>query len=444
MLVVPFFMVVILLLLQHPRHLFYVLVFSIPWSVEYNFSSTLSTDFPDEPLMLLTAFATIILLIKERKNLSKLQLHPLLFLVLLQLAWALITVISSTHILVSVKYVLAKSWYLLAFVAMPLYIFKEEKEIKRSAIILAVSMLLFMCLALIRHEQYHWTFEKINDALHPFFKNHVNYSALLVCMVPLLIAFIKNTQRRPARFFLIFTFLITIAALYLSYARGAWLALIIGVISYWLLQKKCLVISFIFFLSLCIAAVFWLKNNDRYLTYSPDYKSTIFHTNFEEHLVATYRMKDLSTAERYYRWIAGVRMLKDSWKTGFGPNTFYENYKSYAVPAFKTWVSKNEEHSTVHNYFLLLLIEQGVGGFFLFVMLLIFSFLYAQRIYHRTQSKFWKSTIAATTAILTMICTVNFLSDMIETDKVGSIFYLCIATLVTADIKTRAMKTENS
>lgn len=437
-------MVVILLLLQHPRHLFYVLVFSIPWSVEYNFSSTLSTDFPDEPLMLLTAFATIILLIQERKKLRKLQLHPLLFLVLLQLAWALITVISSTHILVSVKYVLAKSWYLLAFVAMPLYIFKEEKEIKRSAIILEVSMLLFMCLALIRHEQYHWTFEKVNDALHPFFKNHVNYSALLVCMVPLLIAFIKNTQRRPARFFLIFTLLITIAALYLSYARGAWLALIIGVISYWLLQKKCLVISFIFFLVLCIAAVFWLKNNDRYLTYSPDYKSTIFHTNFEEHLVATYRMKDLSTAERYYRWIAGVRMLKDSWKTGFGPNTFYENYKSYAVPAFKTWVSKNEEHSTVHNYFLLLLIEQGVGGFFLFVMLLIFSFLYAQRIYHRTQSKFWKSTIAATTAILTMICTVNFLSDMIETDKVGSIFYLCIATLVTADIKTRAMKTENS
>jgi hypothetical protein len=32
-----------------------------------------------------------------------------------------------------------------------------------------------------------------------------------------------------------------------------------------------------------------------------------------------------------------------------------------------------------------------------------------------------------------MECVINFLSDLIETDKVGSIFYLCIAVLVIAD-----------
>jgi hypothetical protein len=36
-----------------------------------------------------------------------------------------------------------------------------------------------------------------------------------------------------------------------------------------------------------------------------------------------------------------------------------------------------------------------------------------------------------------MQCTVNFLSDLIETDKVGSVFYLCLAFLVIADAKTR-------
>jgi O-antigen ligase len=43
-----------------------------------------------------------------------------------------------------------------------------------------------------------------------------------------------------------------------------------------------------------------------------------------------------------------------------------------------------------------------------------------------------------------MQCVINFLSDMIETDKVGSVFYLCLATLVIADIKTRKGKSNLS
>jgi O-antigen ligase len=434
---VPFVVVLVLYLVQYPKYLFYLLIASVPWSVEYSFSATLATDFPDEPFMLLTAFVAIILLIHKRKNWRQKSLHPLLFLILIQLAWTVVAIISSTNILISLKYLLAKSWYLLAFVAMPIYLLKSEKEIKRSAIVLSVSMLFCMCIVLIRHGQYNWTFEKVNEALHPFFRNHVNYSALLVCMVPLLIAFIKKSFSKKVKFFLIGILLITIAALYFSYARGAWLALFTGLISYWLLRKRVLLFSFVFFFFTCFITIFWLKGNDRYLDFSPDYKSTIFHTNFEEHLVATYQMKDLSTAERYYRWVAGVRMIKDSWKTGFGPNTFYDNYKSYAVPAFKTWVSKNEEHSTVHNYFLLLIIEQGVVGLLLFLLLLGYLFWYAQKIYHRTQDGFWRTTVASIAAILTMVCTVIFLSDLIETDKVGSVFYLCIATLIVADINTR-------
>jgi O-antigen ligase len=119
--------------------------------------------------------------------------------------------------------------------------------------------------------------------------------------------------------------------------------------------------------------------------------------------------------------------------TGFGPTTFYSNYKSYTVPLFRTWVSGNKEKSTVHNYFLLLLIEQGIPGLLLFLFLLGVSFWYAQKIYRRTESIFWRATVSAVGAILLMQCTVNFLSDLVETDKVGSVFYLCVAVLVMAD-----------
>jgi O-antigen ligase len=188
-----------------------------------------------------------------------------------------------------------------------------------------------------------------------------------------------------------------------------------------------------------VAAVFWLRSNDRFLHYANDYRTTIFHTNFEEHLIATYKLKDMSTAERFYRWVAGVRMIKDGWRTGFGPNTFYENYKSYALPAFKTWVSKNEERSTLHNYFLLQLVEQGVIGLLLFLSLIAAMLWYVQTIYRRTSDRFWKVTMAATASIIIMLCVINFLSDMIETDKVGSVFYLCVAVIIVADRKTRSL-----
>jgi O-antigen ligase len=184
--------------------------------------------------------------------------------------------------------------------------------------------------------------------------------------------------------------------------------------------------------------VFWLSSNDRYLHYAHDYRTTIFHKNFQEHLIATYKLKDVSTAERFNRWIAGVRMIKDNWLTGIGPNTFYYNYKPYAIPAFRTWVSDNKEHSTIHNYFLFVLIEQGVPGLLLFLFIIGAMIYYAEKIYHHTEDKFYKATALACGVLTMMIVAVNFLSDLIETDKVGSLFFLCLAILVSIDLKTRS------
>lgn len=437
-LVLPLCILITLLLLQHPQYLLYALMISIPWSIEYNFTPSLGTDLPDEPLMLLAALVAIILLILNRNRLSAQQfLHPLVFIIILQFAWTGFTVFTSTEKLLSLKYLLAKGWYLLSFVVLPLFLFVDEKVLKKAACFLAFSMLAFMAYALVSHSQYNWTFERINDALDPFYRNHVNYSALLVFTVPIQIAVIQLTTSRKLKAFFIFVFVVCLVALYFSYARGAWLAFFIAIAGYWLIRQRLLFFSFFLFIFLTLGAVLWLRANNNYLRFSHDFKTTVFHTNFNEHLAATYNFKDASTAERFYRWVAGVRMAGDSWVTGLGPSSFYRQYRSYTQPAFKTWVSKNEEQSTVHNYFLLMLIEQGAMGLLLFIALLAALFWYAQTIYHRTEDRFWKIVSASVAALLLMECVINFLSDMIETDKAGAVFYLCVAVLVLADLKTR-------
>jgi O-antigen ligase len=443
-LIAPVIFIIAIFLIQHPEYLFYALILSLPWSVEFNFNRNLATDLPDEPLMLLAGISIMFFMIFRWRQIRVKKWHPLIYLVLLQFLWIVITVITSTDSVLSIKYLLAKSWYLLAFLALPVFLFRNERVLKISVLLLLCSMLVVTSVIVVRHSNVGFSFGKVSDSVRPFFRNHVNYSSLLVFMVPLQLAFIQLFSSKKIKSILLLILVATVAAVYLSYARGAWLALIAGLLAYWLLRKKALVLGFLFFLSIIVVSIFWLKSNDRFVKLSNDYKSTIFHSDFQQHLIATYQLKDLSNAERIYRWVAGIRMVKDRWETGFGPSTFYREYKSYTLPAFKTYVSDNREQSTVHNYFLLLLVEQGIMGCLLFVSLLAALFWYTQRVYFRTRNQFWKIVTASIASILVMQCFVNFLSDMIETDKVGSIFYLCIATLIVADIKTRKERSDLS
>jgi O-antigen ligase len=434
MVFVPLLFVGAFYLLQYPLLLLFLLIAAIPWSAEMTIG-TFGTDLPDEPLMLLLSFAALALF-ASKKEPRKDLFHPLLLLLLAQMIWIGFTVLTSTDVVLSAKYLLAKSWYLLAFVAAPLLMQIDQTAIKRIALVLCISMGLVTMVTIVRHAAFGFRFDAINDALTPFFRNHVAYSALLAFTLPLQVAFLAGQKRH--RGWLYFFIILTLTALYFSYSRGAWLSIISGGLSYWLLKKKWLTWSYVIGLLLMIALVFWLKKDERYVRYAHDYQTTIFHEDLSEHLVATYKMNDVSAAERFYRWIAGVRMVKDNWKTGIGPNTFYKNYKSYTVPAYKTWISKNEEQSTVHNYFLLQLVEQGIIGLLLFSVLVGAMLFYAQRIYHRAKDIFWRRTAAVISALLVMICTLNLLSDLIETDKVGSVFYLCVAVLVVADRKSRS------
>ena len=435
---IPFAILIFYAGWQNRNIVFLILLFTLPLSFEYSFSTSLGTDVPDELLMLFVTGLFIAYWVYSPGAISKVIFqHPLLFLLFISFGWTLIAVLFSTQPFLSIKFLLAKGWYAGAFVLAPLVVFREKKFIKVAAATIAGSMFFVAAIALVRHYNYGFRFANINDAVYPFFRNHVNYSAMLVCTTPILVAFFNRIKKRNWRLFTGGAIIIVLIALAFSYARGAWLALLVGSLAYWLIKKRLLFYSFIAAMIILFACVFWLKNNDRYLRYSNDFKTTIFHKDFGEHLVATYKLKDVSTAERFYRWIAGVSMIKDNGITGYGPNTFYDNYKGYAVPAFKTWVSDNKDHSTVHNYFLLIAIEQGIPGLLFFIILLGAMLYYAQYLYHRVQDLFYKTTAITIGVIVTMIIVVNILSDLIETDKIGSLFFLCIATLIVTDINTR-------
>ena len=419
---------------------FLILIASIPFSTEYQFSDTLGTDLPDELLMLLVSALMSFHLLQNVERFKQWVSHPLLLFLFTLLCWGMIATMFSTYPLMSAKYMLAKAWYLGSFVFGALLVWIDKESLRRSGLTLAISMLLVTGIILFRHGLESFSFASVSDVVHPFFRNHVNYSSLLVCTLPVWFACWKLSTSESVKRLTVLVLIILLAALFFSYARGAWLALIAGILVYWLIKKRIVVKALLALFLLASISLAWLIHDNRYLDFAPDHNTTIFHEDFREHLVATYEMTDMSTAERFYRWIAGVKMIGERPLAGFGPGTFYQNYKAYAVPAYETWVSDNPERSTVHNYFFLMASEQGIPALIFLLILVTSVIYYAQRLYHRTGDIFYKMIAIITGVVFSMILVLNFLSDLVETDKIGSLFFLCIAALVATDIQTRVIK----
>jgi O-antigen ligase len=434
--------VVFSIIIHRTYLIFYTLIALLPLSTEINFTPSLGLDFPDEFLMMLLTGLFLVKLIYQPSLLSKRFIeHPLILLLALHLIWIIVSTIFSTDPLLSLKFLLAKTWFIIPFVVLPYFFVQDKKSFRLIAILLLVPIGFVVVQALFRHVFYQFSFEAVKEIYAPFFRNHVNFSAMLVCMLAILFTMFKLTPAGKTKR-LLYTFLIFgIIAIILAYSRGAWLALIAGVIAYWLIKKKVIGI----FISGAIIVVLipstWLINDKKYLQFSHDYNTTIFHENFREHLQATVQLKDVSNAERFYRWIAAINMIAEKPLTGFGPNTFYSHYKSYTERPFKTWVSNNPEHSSVHNYFLLISLEQGLPGLVFFCLLYIAMILYSQKLYHSISDNFYKQIALTTGVVLVMIGALIFASDLIETDKIGSIFWLCLGVLIVLNGKRKEVCT---
>ncbi len=141
----------------------------------------------------------------------------------------------------------------------------------------------------------------------------------------------------------------------------------------------------------------------------------------------------MSTVERFYRWIAAVHLFKQHPIVGVGPNGFVSQYKKYTVTAFETYISDNEEKSTVHNYFLLLLTEQGIPAVLIFCSFIVAILWTAEKTYHRINPEYKKYVMAFTLCIVVFLIN-NSLSDLVEANKVGSLFYMSAAILVNLTI----------
>lgn len=424
---IPFAFLFGYLAIVNYKLLFFGFFALLPFSVEVTLPGGLGTDLPSEPLMWFFTVISLLLVVWKGKVLSqKIFTNPMSLLLVMHLLWMFICTLMSTYPIISLKFFLAKIWYVVPFFFLPLIILKGEQDLEKLFRYFIYTSIIAVAYVMVNHAASGFSFADINFAVRPIFRNHVNYAAMLVLLVPFIWALAVTTKEKKFWFVMLF-FLI---AVYFTYTRAAYGVIVLFVVMFfaikwklmkWLTPAAILVVAF--------GLQTMIKGN-AYLELAPQYEKTVSHTKFNNLIEATYKMEDISTMERLYRWVAGFQMVSEKPFFGFGPSTFYSNYQRHTVNSFQTYVSDNPEKSGIHNYYLMTLVEQGFIGLMILLLIILMPLFLAQKAYSQykdVNAGYWIMAAALSyfgTAVMILI------NDLLEADKVGPVFFLSAAIIV--------------
>ncbi len=436
---VPAGLLVVWLAIVDFRKVFFLMLASIPISTEINLPGGFGTDLPSEPLMWLLTAVGIGWFFRNWSQIdARFLRHPITLALLAHLAWMSVSVAFSHDIGVSFKFLLAKGWYVIVFFFLAGHILNRERDFKEMVWWFFVPLLVAVISVVYRHAAIGFSFENVEYVMGPFFRNHVMYACLLAIFLPFM-WYATYWYRRFSWNWWILTggIFLFIVGINFAYTRAAYVALLAAVGLYWFIRWRLLKVALIGVAITFSAFLGFVGYNDNWLLFAPDYERTVTHKRFESLLQATTRLEDISTMERVYRWVAASYMVHDELDIGFGPGNFYFFYRKYTVTSFKTYVSDNPEHSGIHNYYLMTLVEQGLPGLFFFLLFCVLTMLRGQRIYHQTRDIGRRRMLIAALLAFILIAMLMLMNDFVETDKIGSFFFLCAAILVNIDLLNR-------
>lgn len=426
------------------RKLFFLLLGLLPFSTEVSLPGGFGTDLPSEPLMVSLMCFYFAYLLKNIKTINASFLkHPISVLLLLHLGWTFASTIVSELFFVSIKFSLARVWYVTVFYFMAGSMIKTVADFRKVFWWVFLPLSFTIIVVLLRYSTYGFAFEEVNSVMSPFYRNHITYAAIMVLFFPLIwFARLWYPKGSSTRNWLFLSLVLFLAGIQFSYSRLAYLCLFAALGAYFVIRYKwtrwALAISL-------IGAVMIVKialDNNNFLEMAPDFEKTVTHHEFDNLIEATYKLEDISGMERVHRWVSAIYMTKVRPWMGVGPGNFYNFYQAYTLNKFRTYISNNIEKSGIHCYYLMVLVEQGFVGLFIFCLFAFYPLVRGETIYHQTKDPATQQMVMALLLSLITILVLLLLNDLLESDKVGPFFLLAMAVLVNIDLANQQEQKE--
>ena len=412
-----------------------IIVFCTPLAVNLegrNFGLALSL--PTEPLMAGVMLLFIIKIVFEGGFDRRVLYHPVSIMIMLYLAWMLLTSFTSTMVVVSLKHFIAKLWFICPFYFLGTQLFRDFKNIRKFIWLYIIPLLIVIAYTIIGHQQHGWTQKAAHVVMWPFYNDHTAYAAAIAMFLPLTIGFVFDKDvKQNTRILSGIVSLIFITAMVLSYTRAAWISLAIA-----------LMVFIIFYFRIRFSIVFLALTTMLVLFFS--FRTQIMiklernraqsATDFNKHLQSISNIStDASNLERINRWHSAMRMFDEKPFFGWGPGTYQFKYAPFQQSKEKTIISTNAgDGGNAHSEYIGPLAESGVFGLLTFAMVLISVMYMVARLYSNTMDREIKLFTLSIFLGLVTYMVHGALNNFLDTDKASVPFWGFIGILVAIDV----------
>lgn len=417
----PYALVVLYVSIFYTEYTFFFIIAATPLSINIEeYVDGFGLFIPTEPLLFGTMVILLLQSLYSRVFPSYLLKSSIFWTVVLYLTWIALTSITSTHPTASLKYLLARLWFIVPILFYGSSVFFDPKKIRLFLWLFISGMIVVILYTVAVHASYRFGEKEAHWVMFPFFKDHTIYGALVALVVPLIFAFYFSKRHTPLIQFLLLGFLfVSLLGLYFSYTRAAWLSVILAVGVWALVRFK---VRFSIFAG---SAVLLLG----LILYSWDGIQQELSRNKSEHTTEDFGKRlesaanvttDASNLERINRWSCAISMFEERPVLGFGPGTYAFEYARFQEPENLTIISTNfGDGGNAHSEYLGPLAEMGLPGMLLFLAIVSAIFYQGITLYHAwpAADREMRTLIMGMIVALSTYFIHGFLNNYLDTDK---------------------------
>ncbi|PTN04246.1 O-antigen ligase [Mangrovibacterium marinum] len=435
----PVAMALVLAAFRRLNHLLLLIVLFTPLSLPLQTivpGFSFDMNLPTEPL--LVGVLLLFLLRMAQKPIVKpgLLRHPVSVALLVYLGWMLLTCLSSTMPVVSLKYWLSKLWFVVAFYFLAFRLLEDPKNFYRFVLLYASGFLPVIAYSWWRQAGYgFFDHRAANFVMYPFFSDHTSYGAMLVFFIPALFVLTRMPElRRRWRLLATLELAVFAVALVLSYTRAAWLSLVVAAAVLPLLLLKVRFRNLLLTAGVVLVAL-WAFQDVLVEQLSANKQQS--SGKLAGHLESMSNIStDASNVERLNRWSSALAMFGEKPLTGWGPGTYMFQYAPFQRTDLRTIISTNSgDGGNAHSEYLGALAESGLPGMLSLAVLVLVVLATAFRRYARTTDPGQRAIILAVTMALVSYFVHGFLNNFLDQDKAAIPVWFFVAVLVALDLQ---------
>lgn len=422
------------------EQLIFLMIFLTPLSFPFSMGQFMEISILSEPLMIACTILFIFQLAKRGTYPKNLLYHPVTIGILINWIWMFFCTPFSTIPAFSLKFCLARTWFLFpSFFAMSI-LFMDTSRIRKFFYAYGLSFAFVVIYSSIITYASGFSHEGINYASRPFYSDHTIYGAAVGIFIPFAFFFAIDKQSSFwQRFSGSIGLLIFSGGLLLSFTRAAWVSVGMAVMIYFIIVWHIKFWKILTVLGSVIVLFFLFQTP--IMNYLQD-KSGERDFSLGKHIASISNLQnDQSNLERINRWSCAIRMGNERPWTGWGPRTYQFEYAPFQHYNQRTLDSSSNtgDFGNAHSEYLGPFAETGWLGMLSIIFIFGSTFYTAIKIYYRCR-KTSIGNLALLIAIALLTYYIHgFLNNYLDTDKLSVLVWGLTAAIVAIDVKTKTL-----